>query len=512
MNSLVMHKLRALLERLTQAQKVSLAIVTAVAIFSLIMLLVWANRPEYSLLYSNLDAADTAKIIDDLRANSMPYKLEDGGSTIFVNKKDVYELRIKYAGQDLISTGAVGYELFDNNNLGLTDFMQKINLKRALEGELSNTINKIESVQQSRIHLVLPERALFEEQQIPATASVVLKLKAHHSLDAKQISGIANLIAASVEGLQMEDVTIVDTRGRALTRKKDRDDEIGQTASQYELQQNIESHLSGKAQSMLDRVLGDNNSIVRVAAQLNFEKVSRAIEKVDPDNSAILSQELNEETSTNTDTSLYKRENTITNYELNKTVEHFEGSVGDIKLLSVAVFVNGVYQDETQSNVPRSDEEITKITDIVKNAVGFTATRGDQMTVEQLAFDRSFIDEENEVMTSIAKEEKVMGYAKMALFVIGILAVLYAIRSVFKNLGLDEFLKRQRELLLFDTQDKTLENSAERREELRKKRLIEDARAKQELQERVGTEVREFTSSEQERASRILRYWLVEEE
>jgi flagellar M-ring protein FliF len=480
---------------------------------ALLMVFIWANRPEYALLYSNLDAADTSKIIEHLKANSIPYQLRDGGSTVFVKKDFVYELRIKFAGENLISSGAVGYELFDKNNLGLTDFMQRINLKRALEGELSSTINQIESIVQSRVHLVTPERALFEEHQPKSTASVVLKLKPHTELDRKQISGIANLVAASVEGLHSENVIIVDTYGRVLTKNEERDVEIGMSSSQYELKKNVEKYLSDKAQSMLDKVLGQNNSIVRISAELNFEKINRTSEKIDPDNTAILSEERNEETSTNRDTTLYKRENTITNYELNKVVEHYEGSVGDVKHLAIAVFVNGVYKNEEEPNVARSDEEIQKITQIVKNAVGFNESRNDQIEVEQLAFDRSLLDRENEIMASIEERQNTMIYLKIGLAIIGAVIILFALRAVMKKFGIDEYLKHQKELLLKEAQA-SLESLTEKKEDEaeKQKMLDEKARKKQEFQEKIARDVKHFTTHDKDRAARILRYWLVEDE
>lgn len=511
MNSLVFQKIREVVDNLSRNQKVALAAATAGAIFCMIMLLVWANKAEYALLYSNLDVADTSKIIEDLKANKMPYRLGDGGNSIFVSKEDVYELRIKYAGQNLISTGAVGYELFDRNNLGLTDFMQQVNLKRALEGELSNTINRIESIVQSRVHLVIPEQALFEEKQKKTTASVVLKLRPHTTLDQRQVMGISNLIAASVEGLRPENVIILDTLGKVLTKNQERDDIIGLSSSQYDLQKTVEDYLSRKAQSMLDQVLGMNNSIVRVSALLNFDRVSRTSEKVDPDNFAVLSEERNEETSTGTDTTHYKRENTITNYELNKVIEQYESSVGDIKQLSVAVFVNGVYKSDEEPNVPRSDEEIQKITQIVKNAVGFTQEREDRIEVQQLAFDRSFIERENELMTSLEERENMHRYIKIGLGVVGALFLLFVLRGLIKKSGLDDYFKQQRELLLNDgrrPQAEIAQNVAEGEKPIK---LMEGKSAQQEWQERIKGEVTAFTQKEDQRATTILRYWLLEE-
>ncbi len=510
MNDLFLQKAKAQLDKLSNQQKIILIALTAITVFSLIMLLVWANQPEYALLYSKLDAADTAKITEALKAENIDFKLEDEGRSIFVRKQDVHQIRIKFAGEDLISSGSVGYELFDRNNLGLTDFMQRINLKRALEGELAKTISQIEDVLQARVHLVIPEQALFEEQQKKTTASVVLKLKPHTVLEKKQIAGIANLIAASVEGLQAEEVIIVDTIGRVLTRNRSRDDAIELSSSQHELKRNVEEYLSTKAQSMLDKVLGENNSIVRVSAELNFDKITRTSESVDPENYAVLSEERNEEKSTTIDTTNYERENTVTNYELNKVVEHFESSIGEIKRLSVAVFVNGVSEGQEQQ---QNGAEIEKITTIVKNAVGFKEERDDQIEVQQFAFDRSLLERENEMIESMEKNEMLVRYTKIGLTVVGAFFIIFTLRRLMKKFGIDDYIKQQRELLLKEAQASLKEivdeNAVNRQKQLQE---AEQARARQEFLEKVKTDVTTFSNAEPDLTTRILRYWLVEEE
>lgn len=512
-DSLFIKKLRTQLNRLEQKQKIILISSAAVAIFSLIMLMVWANRPEYTLLYAKLNAAETSKVVEDLKAKNIPYKIEDQGQAIFVRKSDVHELRIRYAGDQVISSGKIGYELFDKNNLGLTDFMQRINLKRALEGELANTINEIQAIEQTRIHLVIPEQRLFEEQQKPATASVVVRVKPNTTLGKKQINGIINLVAASVEGLEPESVTIVDTHGRMLTKRERGDNEMGQSSNQYELRKNVEDYLTKKVQSMLDKVLGDNNSIVRISTELTFDKITRTSEQVDPDNSAILSEERNEESSANTDTTHFKRENTITNYELNKVIEQFSGSVGDVKQLSVAVFVNGIYKSPEEPNVARTDEEMEKITDIVKNAVGYSADRNDQVEVQQLGFDRSLLEKENDAIAALEKEEKFLKYGKIVVWVIALLLSLIGLKSLVKKLGLDEYLRQQRELLLQETADSmaNLIEEKEPSEEERRQRLIAEAKDRQQYQEKIKREVTIFANDHQKRTSHILRFWLVED-
>lgn len=517
MNSAIIQKIKQILSQLTPSQKIGFAAITAIAVICMFLILAWANRPEYGLLYSNLAASDVSRILDDLKGNGIPYELKDGGTTVLVPKKDVYELRIKYAGKNMISSGAVGYELFDKNNLGLTDFMQKVNLKRALEGELSNTINQIEAVTRSRVHLVIPERVLFEDEERKVTASVILKLRSRSALERQQVLGIQQLVAGSVEGLKSENIIIIDTFGNVLTNNESQDDEIGLSRGQYELQQKVEKYLSKKAQSMLDKVLGANNSIIRVSATLGFEKIRRTIEKVDPENSAVLSEEKNEERSSSTDTTHYQRENSITNYELNKITEHYEGSIGDIKHLSIAVFVNGVDQvdqDGNEINAPRPAEEIQKITEIVKSAVGFNAERNDQIVVNQLTFDRTTVNREKEILESIEEKANRNKIIEIGLMGLGAILLLFMLRSFFKKLGLDDYMKKQRSQLLssLESEKKQRMLTEEEAEDFYDEKLSYEAKERLKLQEKITNDVTEFAQKEPGRAASILQYWLYGDE
>ncbi|MCG8606951.1 flagellar M-ring protein FliF, partial [bacterium] len=482
--------------------------------FSLLFLIVWANRPDYGLLYSNLEAGDAAEIVEDLRGNGIPYKLKDGGKTILVPTKEIYELRIAYAGRNLISSGAVGYEIFDKNNLGLTEFMQKVNLKRALQGELAKTINQIEAVQQTRIHLVIPEPSLFEDQETKSSASVVVKLKGGRSLSRQQISGISQMVAGSVEGLAAGDVHIVDSFGNTLTRGSKAENEIGLSNTQLELKQKVEKYLSGKAQSMLDAVLGKDNAIVRVSAALNFDRVTRTTENYDPENTAVLSEERNDERSTRPDTALYQRQNSVTNYELNKTREQFQGSVGDIKRLSIAVFVNGVPNVDpetgTESYTPREQAEIDKITEIVRGAVGFSDTRQDEIVVHQQMFDRTDYSREQRLLASMEQKEFMTDLIKIGLIAGGGLILFLLLRTILKKFNVEEFAN-QHALPAGQPSTERIIGDTEQEEEFDLTELdLSKERDRIKAQERVAKEVTEFTTADPQRATRILKYWLME--
>jgi len=393
-------QLTTLVKRLPLRQKIGVGISIIISIIALVMLVTWANKPTFGVLFSNLEAQDASKIIDKLKQESIPYEIGDGGKAILVPKEKVYELRLQMAGQGLPQTSVVGYEIFDKPSFGMTDFTQKVNYKRALEGELEKTILQLDEVDGANVHIVIPDNALFASEQKKTTASVFLKLKDGAQLNPEAVSGVQRLVAASVEGLDPNDVTIVDSRGNLLSRKNDGIDAL--TAEQYEIQNKVESCVASKAQTMLDAVLGPGNSIVRVNAQLDFNQVEKTTEQYDPNSVVQNEQTMQERAAVPGDTSTANsmRTNSVTNYDVGKTVERIVGTTGGIKKMSVAVLVNGKYTsiekggESTVQYTPRTDQEISQLTNIVKTAIGFDNSRGDEVSVVNIPFengDQSFM-------------------------------------------------------------------------------------------------------------------------
>ncbi|HPD33915.1 MAG TPA: flagellar basal-body MS-ring/collar protein FliF, partial [Candidatus Kapabacteria bacterium] len=257
---------------------VSIVVVMAVVV-GLVYLIVSSNaRSDYAVLYNDLSAQDAGKIAEKLKEIKVQYKLEDGGSTILVPKDQVYETRIQLASEGLPESNMVGYEIFDNTNLGMSDFVQKLNYRRAMEGELARTINSLEEVKSSRVHIVIPEKALFKEDQKEPTASVTLQLKPGKTISNASILGIQNLIAKSVEGLNPDNVTIIDNRGKIISQEAiDKNSIAGLTASQQQMQMQTDQYLTQKVQSMLDNVLGAENSSAKVTSDLNFTQIEKTI-------------------------------------------------------------------------------------------------------------------------------------------------------------------------------------------------------------------------------------------
>ena len=378
-------------QRLSIGQKAMIAVVAIASIAAIVALVMLVNRPSYGTLFTNLRPEDASKIVDKLKEKSVPYTLDDGGKTILVPKQQIYDLRLSLAGEGLPQSSTIGYEIFDRTNLGVSDFVQKVNYRRAIEGELARTILDLDEVEAARVHIVVPEKTLFKDDEKPATASVVLKLKSSRPLKRETVQGIAHLVASSVEGLESSNVTIVDSRGTLLSDATKPNSVAALTSTQYELQRNVESYLAQKAQSILEGVVGSGNALVQVSAELDFRQAERTLEQYDPDNTPVRSEQITEEKTPVSDTlPPATRSNTVTNYEVNKTIEHIVENVGNIKRLSVATIVNGVEKmvdrngERVPEYTPRPQEEMNQLTDIVKKAVGFNPQRNDEVSVINL--------------------------------------------------------------------------------------------------------------------------------
>ena len=434
---------------LTPGQVALVAAVGAGILAGAVVIFIWVSDVKYSVLYSELENADAGEIVNHLNEKGVDYKLENGGRTIMVPNDRVYSLRIELASEGLPESGHVGYSIFDQSNLGMTEFLQNLNFRRALEGELMNTIKQLKDVEAVRVHIVMPKERLFKQDKQEATASVVLKLKRQGGLAKSQLAGITHLVASSVEGLEPENISIIDYDGNLLSSTLQGDPLAGLTASQLEVRKNVEQYLEDKAQSMLDGVIGPGKSIVRVSAEMNFQQTERKSEIYDPNSPVIRSEEKTVEAQSASDkqeeTAETKdeksAETSITNYEINKTVEHIINSVGNIDRLSVAVMLDGVYEEVENADgvmqmeyFPRPQDDIDRITAIVKSAIGYNSDRNDAIEVVNLSFDRTTIEVEQDKLDQMVMQEFYLEIGKkVGLVLLVILVVLYA-RSKLKKL------------------------------------------------------------------------------
>ena len=334
-------------------------------------------------------------------------------------RAQVYETRLSLAADGIPKGSGVGFEIFDHQNLGITEFVQKIDYQRALQGELARTIDGMSQVLESRVHLVLPVESLFKDDQQPATAAVVLKLRRGVAINSKELQGIVHLVAASVRGLKEENITVMSTDGQVLYAKKDEGESEQLTDTELGIKHRMEEDLSRKIQNMLERVVGPNRVMAKVAVDLNMERVQIAQDVYDPDSAVIRSQERTTETAQGaslgegkgtpdiqqkllqnspqpsqqkTGGAQSNRQTEVVNYEINKTTKQTIQMPGAVQRLSVAVMVDGTYKMKSGADgnepvyVPRSTEEITSMKKLVEDAVGYNESRGDQVTVTSIPF------------------------------------------------------------------------------------------------------------------------------
>jgi flagellar M-ring protein FliF len=394
--------------KLNTVQRILIIGAPVALVIALITILSITGDKQMSVLFSGLEAPDAAKIVESLKAQNISYKLDNNGATILVDKSKVLETRINLAGEGLPEQSVVGYELFDKTNLGMSEFVQKLNYRRALEGELAKTIVSIDEVKKARVHIVIPDKVLFDKDQKKPTASVTLHLKSGKNISQKSIQGIQTIVAASVEGMLTEDVSIVDHKGKLISESAvDANSAAGLTAQQLEQQKKTEDNLTQKVQSLLDGVLGVDNSSVRVNVELDFTRSEQTKTDYDPEKQVVRSEQTRNESNKSTDSLSYpavsmdkNQSNIIQNYEISSNIEHIIHSVGGIKRLSVAAMINGdtKIQDsngkKTYVYVPKTEKDMQQLTDIIKNSVGFDPLRNDQISVINVPFE-TMLDNES---------------------------------------------------------------------------------------------------------------------
>jgi len=446
------------------------------ALATLLWIAFSANRPDMTTLFSQLNPSDAGAIVDELKSNKVAYRVVDGGTRILVPSGVVHETRLHLATRGLPQGGGVGFEIFDRTTLGTTDFVQRLNYQRALQGELARTIGQLKEVTGARVHLALPQPSVFTEQEKPATASIVLNLRPGARLTPEQVRGVVHLVSSSVEGLNADRVTVIDTSGKLIARPADKGSPGGSTG-QFEAQEAIETELERRVRTMLEEILGPNKATVRVAAQMDFTSVERTEERFDP-RSVIKSEQRTTETQNSSTTTPVAAAGTASNvpdqaaaqsqsgqntakstkeaetvqYDVSKVLERTVLAPGQLKRVSVAVMVDGSYKTtpdgkggERKEYVPRKAEEIEKIKVAVKNAVGYSAARGDEVEVAEFPFDTSAMEKERALMDEAERKAFWYSLATQAATGIGVLlALFFVVRPLIR------LLKERRRQPAFD--------------------------------------------------------------
>ena len=376
-----------------------------------------------------------------MNAQKISYKIEDNGKTIQVPKDKLYETRLGLAGKGIPTSGTIGYELFDKSTMGMSEFMQKLNYKRSLEGELARTILGITGVAGVRVHIVFPERTIFRDEQKQPTASVVLKFNDNFVLPRASSMAIVNLVASAVEGLTTNSITLIDTKGKLLW-KEDAENSVSFSSNkQYEIKNSVESYLVQKAQTLLDNILGFGNSMVQVNAELNFDQVEKTMETYDPEQQVVVSEQTMVSNNTGrsvSDTSAQNNQSSTTNYEIGKTIERVVQGSGNVTRLSIAAVINDIPKEVQKGDLteiifePRSPEQLKKLEELIKNAVGLDPERNDQISIVNLPFQTTPVAEF--VENSTPWFEDADGISNLLLVIIAIAGALFLLRGLMSKL------------------------------------------------------------------------------
>jgi flagellar M-ring protein FliF len=411
--------LRERFQALPLTQRLLIPAAVVAALLALGFLLFLQNQSDYGVLFTNLSQEDAGTIVDKLKGKKVSYRLESGGATILVPKSELYELRLLLASEGLPRGGGVGFEIFDRQELGVTNFVQRLNYQRALQGELARTIAGMPEILEARVHVVTPKESLFREDQKEPTASVAVKLRPGRTLSPSQVDAIVHLLASAVAGLHPSQVTVVDLKGRILSKPEDRSSPQGLTAGQLGLQRQVEDNYELKVQELFDKILGPGKSFVRVSTDLDFQKINLQEETFTPNRELIRSEQTTHEKSTRGEAGGNpearfdlnrgtvsppppgtgpppltapvppkpptgvgsERTSELRNYEINRVVRQVVDSPGKVKRLSLAVVVDGNYQGKDKKFSPRSPEEMRQFANLTKKAVGFDTERGDQLEI-----------------------------------------------------------------------------------------------------------------------------------
>ncbi|MEW5783178.1 MAG: flagellar basal-body MS-ring/collar protein FliF [Pseudomonadota bacterium] len=443
----------AALSRLDARQKLMAMAMTALAIAILIGAWLWTKEPPYGVLFSNLSDQDGGQIVAALQQQNIPYKISEGGGAILVPVGQVHEARLKLASQGLPKGGLVGFELMENQKLGISQFAEQINYQRGLEGELARSIQALGAVRAARVHLAIPKQTAFLRDDLKPSASVLVSLQPGRTLEPAQIAGIVHLVSSSVPQLSPANVSVIDQDGKLISQRLDGFKNDNLNPSQLGYVREVEAQYVKRIETILEPLLGKGNFRTQVAAEIDFSQVDQVEESYQPNpapKTAIRSQQTSESGAgsppalgvpgalTNQPpvpatapittppvpgataaggaaSSNYTRNATI-NYELDKTVRHTRATPGAVKRVSVAVAVNHKRplgnDGKPGKAVPPSAEELKRINDLVRESIGFDEKRGDTINVAAA----SFVQSEAEALpeTPLWKDPAAIAFAKEA--------------------------------------------------------------------------------------------------
>ncbi|MHB1188863.1 flagellar basal-body MS-ring/collar protein FliF [Thiobacillus sp.] len=439
--------------RTAGGRKIMLALGVAAVVAVMGAVWMWGQQPDYRVLFSNFSDRDGGAIVAELEKMNIPYKYAEGGGAVLVPADRVHDARLKLASQGLPKGGNVGFELMENQKLGSSQFVERVNFQRAMEGELARSIESVSAVQAARVHLAMPKDSVFVTEQKAPTASVLLNLHPGRTLDQQQVSAIVHLIASSVPELPIKNVTVVDQNGNLLSDTGKPASVNGMDPDQIKYVQDLQQNVVRRIESIITPIVGLNNVRAEATADVDFSRSEQAVESYKPnqtpDAMVIRSQQTSESlngagnpggvpgaltnqppapatapltapaqntaTPDNSTPATNTRKDATVNYEVDKTIQYVQQGVGGLKRLSVAVVVN--YKKSTNAEgklvmTPLTKAETTQITNLVKEAMGFNAERGDSVNVVNTPFAQA----EREIIPELPwwKQPEYVEYLQMA--------------------------------------------------------------------------------------------------
>ena len=522
-------RIQQFLGRLSTGQQVGLGLLAVGTIALLVGTAYWSSQPDYALLFGDLEPEAANRVVSRLKEEGTPYELRNQGSAVYVPRASMHELRLQFSSDGTIDDGQTGYELFDQGSLGMTDFMQKLNSKRALEGELAQTVSSVGQVESARVHLVEPEDDPFQAQQVEASASVVLSLTGG-SLSQAQVQGVTQLVAGAVEKLSPSQVKVIDQDGNMLSDPNAADENVQMTSTQIDMQRSVEEQLVEQGQSMLREVVGPDNAVVRVSTELDFDRTVTEQDLVDPESATVVSEERMREEGGGDEAG--NSNSVVRNFEVSRTTKRSEKSVGDVSRMTVSVVVDQkktTGPDGEPTYEPRSQEEIAKIESLVKNAVGFDEERGDRFTIQQTRLNTNagpagqVADEGGGPSTRL--------YLRYGLILVAIGAAVWVARSLVRALTkppdeqatpLQASESRQVEGRTADEPvegrddpralQETQEGEGLVKDDMYTNKLSDEAKARLEARSDMFEEIQEQVEESPEQTAELIRSWLVEDQ
>ncbi len=423
------------------------------------------STPSLTTLYSELEQSDAAGIIQELESRNIPFELKHNGTQVLVPQERVMQLRLELAQQGLPSGGSVGYELFDDtDSIGSTNFMQNVNLVRALEGELGRTISSIGTVKNARVHLVMPKRELFSREKQQPSASVILQMRGPVRLTNEQVAAVQHLVASAVPQLTPNRISIVDNKGSLLSSGfEDSDPLSGGAQKADERRRRMEASMARTIEELLEKTVGFGRVRAEVSVDMNFDRISTQTEEYNPDGQVVRSTNAVEETATARDTEgeppisvgqnlpdanlgtgdtasrseNQSRTEETTNFEISKTVTNHIKEGGEVEKLSVAVLIDerqAVNADGDLVSEKRSEEEMNLLSTLVRGAIGFDEDRGDKVEIIQMKFaEFEAPEEELELFFGMGKNDILRVVEILVLSIVAILVILLVVRPLLSR-------------------------------------------------------------------------------